>query len=343
MSDPARFVSETRLIAIICHLFETAGVPQGHAQLAARVLAVADLRGVSSHGMRLIGYNIHRLQHGGANPRPNIRPVTCFGALEALDGDFGMGMVCASVAMERAIAHAIESGIGCVTVRQSNHCAACGAYALMAVECGLIGIALSNTPPNMAIEGAADRAIGNNPLAIGAPGPDFPVVLDMAMSVASGGRMGTLRRAGKSIPSEWVIMSPDGKPVMRPFGGPKGSGLAVMVEILTGVLAGGAILSQQSPGRGFSATTADNCTQTAIAINLHALVSEDRYNVTIRQLVAELKAVARAPGIEEILLPGERAWQETLRRRAEGIPLEPDVVEMLESLAQELGTAVPWE
>jgi len=341
----ARVVSEERLKTVIGHLLRAVDVPPDHAARAAYVLTTAELRGISSHGVRLVPANIRRILGGAIKARPDIKPVLQAGSLETWDGDFGMGMVCGSLAMDRAIELAANLGTGWVMVRRSNHCAAVGAYAMMAVERGFVGISMSNSSPMMALEGSVSRTIGNNPMAIGAPGPEFPVVLDMAMSVASGARIGMMRRNGKAIPDEWFVAGgdPAGRRIMRPFGGPKGSGLAVMVEVITGVLAGGGMLSDQSPGSGFSKSIPDNCCHALIAVNLKALMPEERYESAMRRLVRELKSGERAPGVEEVRLPGERAWRETLKRRREGIPLEEETVQSLEEIAAEIGTAVPWE
>jgi len=227
-----RIVSEDRLNAIAADLLAATGVPDSDATLAARALVFADMRGTTSHGVRLLAANLRRLTGGAANPRPKFETVVALGAIETWDGGCGLGMVCGARAMDRAVELANDHGIGSVLVRRSNHWGASGAYADIAVQSGHFGIAVSNSSPLMAVEGAVVRTIGGNPLAFGAPGPDFPMIFDIAMTVAAGGRVARMRRAGEPVPDEWFIPSsgPDDRPAFRPFGGPKGSGLAVMME-----------------------------------------------------------------------------------------------------------------
>ena len=345
MADETLHIPELRLTAIIRHLFEAVEVVPDHAARAARILTTADLRGVASHGARLVLPNVSRILGGAIRAKPDIRPIARTGPVETWDGDSGMGMVCGSLAMDRAIALADTHGIGCVTVRKSNHLGACAAFVMMAVERGMIGITISNSSPMVAIEGAVSRVIGNNPLAIGAPSPEFPLVLDMAMSIASGGRVAMMRRRGGAIPNEWFVSAgeSDHRLAFRPFGAAKGSGLAIMMEVLTGVLAGGAILSDLSVGAGFSETLPDKCCHTLIAVNVEAVLAKGHYDAAMIRLVEELKQAPPAPGVKEVLLPGERAWRATLKHRREGIPLEADTVRALEDMAAELGTSIEWE
>jgi ureidoglycolate dehydrogenase (NAD+) len=194
----------------------------------------------------------------------------------------------------------------------------------------------------MTIEGTVSRTIGNNPMAIGAQGPDFPLVLDMATSVASLGRVHMWRGEGKPLPAEWVVGGVDRAQdvVLRHFGGAKGSGLAIMLEVLSGVLSGA------GPHRLMTYDArkeSDGAVHTQIAIDAQRLSSPARWEQNIRELVARLRSADRAPGVDEVRLPGERAWQETLKRRRDGIPIDPGTVKALDDIAREVGTSVPWE
>jgi len=343
MPDIVRIVSEERLIALMTHLLEAAGMSADLACRAARVLATADMRGIVSHGVRLLPGNIARIRGGAINPRPAIHEVGGCGAMVILDGDHGLGMAVGSVAMDRAIELAREHGIGWVNARNTCHYGASGSYVMMAVETGMIGVSISNTLPMMSIEGTISRTIGNNPLAIGVPGPDFPLVLDMATSVASLGKIGVTRRAGRPIPGEWLTQqAAEGQEqVLRHFGGAKGSGLAIMTEVLTGVLAGGCVLHEVRFDR--PREEAEGVSYAQVAIRPDVVLPKAQYEDGMRRLVAQLKAGKPGPDITEVLLPGERAWRETLRCRKEGIPIEADVAAALEKSAAELGTSVPWE
>lgn len=338
-----RTVSEERLLAVISHLVERAGVPPADARRCARILVTADLRGIPSHGVRMLPGKIHRVLGGAFNPSPRITKVAEIGSITVLDADRAIGMVAGAVAMETAISLARGSGISWVSVRNSNHFGAAGSYVMMAVEEGMVGFCFSNCGPIMAVYGTKSRCIGNNPMAIGAPHRAFPVVLDMALSISSFGRIHTMKRNGDPVPDEWYAVPPEpGKDaVLRAMGGPKGSGLAIMVEILTSVVAGGAIPWDMRPFK--STEKNDGTTHTMIALDVRRLVPEDQYEETLDRFVEQLKTAERVEGVNEVILPGELEWRSTLKKRAEGIPLDADVVESLDNVAAFLGTAVPWE
>ena len=192
-------------------------------------------------------------------------------------------------------------------------------------------------------------------MAIGFPTPQFPMILDMSAGISSGGRLGTMRRLGIPIPEEWLVApkEPAGaRPAIVPMGalegaGAKGSGIAIMIEALTGVIAAGGhprrillkaivrIFSSRPP-------TPDDSSFTMIALDPRRFLSAEEYAEKAESLVRQLKAVPPAPDVEEILLPGERGWRETEQRREHGIPLPEDTMESLDTVAVELDVATPW-
>jgi len=342
MPGTRQSISEEQLKSIAVHLLKTVDVPDDHARRTADILVTADLRGVRSHGIRLISGNIRRIIEGGINPKPEISTVAETPCMIILDGDAGMGMAVGSVAMDMAVDAAREYGIGWVMARNTNHYGASGSFVMPPIEAGMVAMSMANCAPMMTIEGTLDRTVGNNPMAIGAPAPDFPLVLDMATSVASIGKIGMTRRVGGIIPDEWLVTAKDesGYQVLRHFGGAKGSGLAVILEVLTGVLSGGSVMS----GINFTnpMTESNGVTATQVVINPTKLISSDEYEDSMQRMVAELKEAKPGPGVKEVLLPGERAWRQTLECRQNGIPLEDDVVESLEEIADRVGTEIPW-
>jgi LDH2 family malate/lactate/ureidoglycolate dehydrogenase len=285
---------------------------------------------------------IHRIISGAFNPAPEIASIAEFGSLAVLDGGQALGMVAGAVAMEAAIGRARAGGIGWVSIRNSNHFGAAGSYVMMAIDEGMVGFCFSNCGPIMAVYGTQSRCIGNNPMAIGAPGKSFPVVLDMALSISSFGRIGTMKRLGQEVPDDWYAVPPEpGKDaVLRAMGGPKGSGLAIMVEVLTSVMAGGAIPWDMRPFKGNGKN--DGTTHTMIAVDVRRMVPEEEYEETMMQLVTQLKSAERVEGVDDVRIPGEYEWQSTMKLRAEGIPLDDEVVRSLNNVAQEIGTEVPW-
>ena len=342
MTDSPRRVSEDRLNAIVCHLLETVGVSDDHAQRTARILVTADLRGVVTHGVRMVPRNINRILGGGVTARPHIRERARFGAMAIIDGDNGLGMATGSVAMDMAIEMAREHGIGWVMVQNGNHYGASGCFVLPAVEAGMIGISISQCMPRMSIEGTAEAVVGNNPVAIGAPGPEFPLLLDMATSVVAGTKVYHVHMSGDTVPDEWVArpIEKGREIVFRHFGGPKGSGLAIMTELLTGVLAGNRVLKEVVIPN--SRTDPDHVAFTQVAINPHAVLPDGQFERGMKHLVEELKHATPAPGVDEVLLPGERAWRATLSHRKDGIRLDARTVQALETVAKDIGTSIDW-
>ncbi len=348
MSD--RIVSEECLLRIGQDLFQAAGCPPDHSRRAIQALVWADLRGVISHGVRLLAPSVDRVLGGGATARPDIHSISAAGALELWDGDFGLGLVVGSVCMSRACELASENGVGWVAVRRSNHFSAAGAYAAEAVARGYVALSLSNSSLSLALHGGIDGVIGNNPMAIGVPTRNFPMILDMSAGITSGGRAMMMRKAGIPVPDDWFVTPPSDenpRPAWRPMGalqgvGAKGSGLAVIVEALTGVLAAGGILSDLMVGVGYSSETPDNSAHTMVALDPQKFLPSGVFEERIERLITELGAAEPAPGVAEVLMPGQRAWRETLRCRREGIPVSAETVIAIEGAARTLEVAIDW-
>ena len=322
-------------------LFEASGCPGDHAVRAADILMIASLRGVDTHGVRMLRHYLELLEQGLVKPEPEIARVTQAGALEIWDGGNGLGIVVGSVTMDRAIELAKEHGIGWVGVRGSNHAAALGSFAHVAAERGFIGITNNTAVPTMTVPGTVSRTVGNNPFAIAAPGPDFPLLYDVALSVTSWGRVGLAAKATGKAP-EGAILNPDdprGDWIALPLGGHKGAGLAIMWEVLSGVITGAGLLSEmESPqGRG-------KWGHTMAAIDISKLMPREEYDARIRQLTDEIKSAERdpSPDAPEVRLPGERGERERKRRMVEGIPLTDDQVETIETYSEKLGVPLPW-
>ena len=327
---------------VIARVIEAAGVPERNARLAAGILADADLRGVHSHGVRLLFGNLKRMAGGAINPRAVPEEVVCFGNVTILDAHQAFGPVAGALAMERAIAHAREHTLGYVIVRNSNHYGSAGSFAMMAVREGFMAIATSVCGPTMAIHGGVERLIGTNPICVAVPGPEHPILFDMATSTAAIGKVGVLRKQGIELPAEWFADRDVNTPpnVLAPVGGPKGSGLALMLEILNGALAGGAVLSQMKPED--PSVDPDRGTHTMIVIDHTKLIAPADYEASMRRLITELKGARREPGVEEILLPGERSWRTMQERLRNGVPVSEDTVAALEQAAKDLGATIDW-
>ena len=222
------------------------GVPDNDAITAADVLGQANLRGVDTHGIDLLPGYVSRIEQGMVKTKPRIKVLKEGVATMLIDADQSMGQISSRFAMQQAINKALLAGIGWVNVVNSNHHGALAYYALMAAEQEMIGIVSTTTSSNMAPWGSREPLVGNNPLAIAVPSNDHePLVLDMATSLLANGRVRLARERGEPLPEGLSIDSqgnpnsdPDRSAALLPAGDYKGSGLAMMLGILSGVLAG---------------------------------------------------------------------------------------------------------
>lgn len=226
-----------------------AGASEKDALTTAEVLSETEAWGTHSHGVKNLNNYIIKCEKGGASltAQPTIVRESLSAAL--VDAHQSLGMISASYGMNLAIEKAEKTGIAIVNVTNSTHFGAAGYYSNMAAKRGMIGIAMSNVDPNMTLPGARCQAIGNSPFSYAAPSEKVPsVFLDIAMSNVAGLKVVKARNEGRTIPDTWIV-DENGKPTtdpsiypekgaLLPVGMHKGYGLAVMVELLTGVLSG---------------------------------------------------------------------------------------------------------
>ena len=352
-----RFAGDA-LLAFAERIVEGLGASAGAAQTVARSLVEADRRGVHTHG-------VVRLPSYCSEARAGRIAVTAMPVLEggdgpvaAIDGGGGFGAVTGTEAMAQAVARAERYGIGFVAARGCTHFGAAAFYTLRAAERGLIGVAATSTPAVMAPWGGAEGRLGNNPLSIAAPMPAGmpPFVLDVAQSAVSRGRIKLAELSGEQIPEGWAL-DPDGRPTrdpvaalagaLLPSGGHKGSGLALAVEVLTGVLAGGELgpelinMSMTGSARSGAASKTGTVGSVYMAVDPDRFVGRDAFRERMGRLGDVITSTPPARGFGEVLLPG------TLEARAEadadvnGIPLDDGSVELLEALAVSESVAFP--
>jgi len=246
-----------------CRVLERLAVPREHAREVSGCLIKAELRGVDSHGMVRLPVYGRRVQAGVVKAQPDIRLHAAGIAAAVVDGDNGLGPVVGATAMRAALDLAQTHGVGFVGVRHSNHFGPAAYYVERAIEAGCIGVAISNAPPNMAPHGGKIRFLGTNPVAIGIPaGREHPLIFDASTSVVARGKIIVAAHTGQSIPEGWAV-DPDGHPTtdanlalagaVLPFGGPKGSAISFIIDILCGVLTGAAFASHLNTLENLSA------------------------------------------------------------------------------------------
>jgi LDH2 family malate/lactate/ureidoglycolate dehydrogenase len=332
------------------NVLEKVGVPGEIAAIEAQIGAEVDLFGVHTHGVQLLRHVVKLIREGSLNPHPTIEIVGEFPCSILAEGNRGIGRYSSARGMDLAIERAQRFGVGAVSIRNVGHWGRGHSYALRAARAGFIGFAFSNTIANLPAWGTRVPCVGNNPMAIGIPtGEDEePVILDMAMSQVA---MGWVRHAaaeGRSIPYGCGL-DKNGSPTddpraiiesrrLLPIGGYKGSGLAFMIEILTGALAGG-MLSFEQGTEGRPSDDAGGSCKLFIALRPHGGWLLNR----VGMLQSNLKATPTAPEQGEANWPGEKGF----RRRADylklGIAISPSLAAEMDLLASETSVRPQWK
>jgi LDH2 family malate/lactate/ureidoglycolate dehydrogenase len=346
--DEKKFVlfSEQRLRDFCSQSFQKSGLSLEDAGLTADTLVKSEMMGVSSHGVVRLPFYCKRLIDKGTKADPEMKILAEKPAMLLIDGNNGLGQVISIKTMRKVLVKAKTSGVCFAGVRNSCHFGMAAYYAMMGLEEGMIGIAASNAPPVMAAWGGTKSAIGNNPLAIAVPtGREFPLVLDIAMSVVSGGKVRLAAVNKEKIPLAWILDG-KGKPTDRPEDffpdgtllpmGHKGFGLAIMIEVLTGVLTGAGILSQM--GLWFKDTTIPiNNGHFFMALDVRAFCDPEIFKKRIHQMIDELKSCPLSEGSEGIFMPGEIEFLKEQACRENGIPISLEVLRGLNEFASEIG------
>jgi LDH2 family malate/lactate/ureidoglycolate dehydrogenase len=339
------FISETALVNFCVGVLEKIGVPREDAILASKNLIEADMRGVYSHGVVRFPIYVKRILDGGTNPKakPFIERETRTTAV--LNGDNGLGHLVGIQAMQLAIDKAKEGDCSFVAVNNSNHFGTAAYYAEMAARQNMIGFSFTIGAINhMAPWGGAEAMLGNNPFAIAFPTrEDFPVVLDMACSVAARGKIIVAAKEGKPIPPDWAT-GPDGLPTtdavealkgfVIPVGGPKGYALTMAVGMLSTMLSGAAF--GRDVGELYEKTaTAQNSGHLFGVLPVASFDDLDAYLDRMQKGMSDLRTAKKAAGFDRIYMPGEREHISLLSAREAGIPIGPMLTDDLKALAEE--------
>jgi ureidoglycolate dehydrogenase (NAD+) len=339
-------IHHEKLKQFLTDIFVAKGMSAADAAAVADLLAWANVRGIDGHGAVRLSSYLEFIDRGDLDPRaePQIRMLgpTAF----TLDGARAAGPVAMMKAAGHAVATARQYGVCIALVHDTTHTGAIGRYPQWVAEQGCACIMMNGGPPFMAYHGTRTANLGTSPISIAVPGPDAaPLLLDMATSVVSNGRLRQAIAAGETLPEGWALDA-DGKvttdpkkaAVILPLGGPKGSGLSLMFECLTGILAASPLLIMYADPAGRKRHK-----QSAIMIVLN--VEMFRPLADFRRDVGDLAAMIRKlplqQGFDEALMPGERGERRAAARRAEGIPLTPALWKELSDIARALGVDTP--
>lgn len=338
------------LESIVTSVFERAGAPLRHARLVARHLIEANTFGHDSHGVLRVPQYCQAIETGELVPaaRPLLVRESSAGAV--MDGCRAFGQVAATEAMSLALEKASRAGIAAVTLRNCYHSGRLGAYSALAADAGMIGIVMVNAGgggQSVVPFGGSARRLATNPFSIAAPtSGEFPLVLDMATSMAPEGKIRDHALRGANLPEGWIVDS-QGRPScdpsdfygspagsILPLGGPaghKGFGLALMIDVLAGALSGaGCCREEQVPARDGVLL---------IAMDVEQFSDRVAFYQQIGQLIAYVKSCPPAPGFPGIFVPGELEYREAQQRRLSGIKVDDNIWQQIEAIAARLGVA----
>lgn len=328
-------------------VFNKVGMPSEDAALEAEVLVWANLCGVDSHGVLRIPWYIELVDKGHMNPRPNIQIVKETPAVLVIEGDRAFGPVVTVFAMKKTIEKARQTGIGWALLRNITHQGALGYYSRIAAVQDAVGLAIVSSPPNMVPFGAKAAGIHNSPISIAAPANRYgPLVLDMATSIAAGGKLRLARDKGTSIPPGWALdehgkstTDPNLATVLLPIAGPKGSGLSVMFECMTSIMAGNPMQEPLLTGRKKEREHTQN--GLVCVIDIGTFTDVGQYKETVDRYIDGLKSLPKAEGVHEILVPGELEQKSYEERTKNGIPLPAGTIRNLKKTADRFNVAFP--
>jgi uncharacterized oxidoreductase len=332
-------------------IFEKAGATSANAQIVANHLVESSLAGHDSHGVMRVGQYCLAIDKGDLRPAAGPQTIQRRGSVTMFDGNLVFGQVAGHIAMNLAMDDAREHGIASATVRSCYHSGRIGAYAQQAAEHGLIGLVMVNAGGAgqwVAPFGGVQPRLSTNPIAMGAPGGSYPIVLDFATCMAPEGKIRNYARRGASLPEGWVV---DGHGVpstnaqdlygppagaILPMGGAvgyKGYALAFMVDILAGALSGAGCCSTEEKG------PRDGITM--IAIDLEHYSGAEYSRQQIATLIDYVKSCPTSPGTDEVFTPGELEFRQAQHRSEHGIPLDDETVDDLQALTARFG--LEWD
>ena len=325
------------------------GMREEYAAICAEVLVETDAFGTHSHGTKNLHNYIKKCRVGGADLHAEPEIDVEKPAFAIMDAHNALGMIPSYLAMNLACDKARQTGLALVTVKNSCHFGAAGYYANIAARRGMLGLAMSNVDPNMTAPGARGMIIGNNPLAYAGPlQNEHSVFLDIAMSNVASLKVVQARKDGKEIPDTWIV-DKDGLPTtdpghypeegaMQPMAAHKGYGLSILVELLTGALAGGGMsMMGDIVSWCFQMEKPNNVCHTFIAVDAEQFLGKDVLAERMQGMQERLHQAPKAKGATRIFIPGEIEWGKHTVAEEKGLTLPDDVLASLQGLSEDCG------
>ena len=344
-SEPKVHVTAANGRTLVTDILVGNGVPESNAAIIADCLIQADLRGIDTHGMNRIPSYMERIRQGvlDAKAQPVLNQVTP--VVGQVDGKNAFGFLCAHLGMSHAIEMAKDYGIGMVSIKHSNHFGMSAWIVQQAIDAGMMSLVFTNSSPALPVWGGKDKLMGVSPIACGAPaGEAPPFILDMAPSVAARGKIYKAKRRGEKIPLDWAL-DKDGnrtddpsaalEGVMLPMGGPKGSGLSIMMDVFSGALSGSAFAGNVT--NPYDPSKPADTGHFLVAIKPDLFMSLEGFKERMDYLYQRVVGCENMAGVERIYFPGEIEHIEREKRLREGIPLVRAEVDALNGEAERVG------
>jgi ureidoglycolate dehydrogenase (NAD+) len=340
-------ISERQLSEFVVNVLRAVGVPQADATIVADCLVTANLSGIDSHGVVRLAHYIRRLENGTIKARPRLAFTQTAPAMGLLDGGDGLGHVVAYHAATHAMDLAAEAGTGLVAVGNSSHFGMAGFYVLRMIEAGFAGVSMTATDRMLVPFGARQAFFGTNPICFGFPTDGIPVVLDMATTSIAYGKVALAAVEGHAIPATWA-MDAEGNPTtdprlvagLHPAAGPKGSGLAMVIDIFCSLLAGmpwgphiNRMYAEMDAPRRLG--------HFLMAIDVNRFLPLARFKQNLDAMLRELAALAPAADFDQVYYPGQLEGLARAHRRAAGIPIETGLADELAALGERYQVPFP--
>ena len=341
-SNQTRLIPSGELQALARRILEGNGVPSASADTIATCLVAADLRGIDTHGCNRLPSYMERIRQGVLDPKASPTLSETTPVVAQVDGHNGFGFLAASVAMDKAIEMAKVYGIGMASVKHSNHFGMSAWVVQKAIDADLMSLVFTNSSPALPVWGGRSKLLGVSPMACGAPARDtIPFILDMAPSIAARGKIYKAKRRGEKIPVDWALDA-DGNAtddpasalegVMLPMGGPKGSGIAIMMDVFSGVLSGSAFAGHVTGP--YDPSKEADVGHFIMAIKPDLFFSLQEFKERMDYLYRRVVDSDKRPGVDRIYMPGEIEQLTEQQRRADGIPFTVGEIDALNHEAQ---------
>ena len=339
-------ISASSALNFTVSLLVANGVPSSNAQIIAHCLVSADLRGVDTHGINRLPSYIARIRSGVLSPSASPTLTRITPAVALVDAHNGFGFLAAHMGMAEAIRMARELGIGMVSVKHSNHFGMSAWVVQQALDAGMMSLVFTNSSPALPVWGGREKLMGVSPIACGAPGGKNgrPFIVDMAPSGAARGKVYKALRRGEKIPLGWALdgegrETDDPKKalegVMLPMGGPKGSALAIMMDVFSGVFSGSAFAGHVTGP--YDPSKPADVGHFLVAIKPNLFLSMDEFKERMDYLYGRVCSSEKMAGVDRIYFPGEIEELMKEERLRSGIPLVEAELEALNKEATRVG------